>query len=97
MSEYEPERDPEPSGWAIAGVSSAAVMLMTIGIFQALAGLAAIINDDFYVVGNEYAFNLDVTGGAGSTSSSASCLFSGAGHFSQARPGRASSESSSRS
>jgi hypothetical protein len=62
MSEYEPQRDPEPSGWAIAGVSFAAVMLMTIGIFQALSGLAAIINDEFFVVGSKYAFNLDVSG-----------------------------------
>lgn len=62
MSQYEPQPDPEPSGWAIAGVSFAAVMLITIGIFEAISGLSAIIKDDFYVVGQQYAFNLDVSG-----------------------------------
>ncbi len=62
MSQYEPQPDPEPSGWAIAGVSFAAVMLITIGIFEAISGLSAIINDEFYVVGQKYAFNLDVSG-----------------------------------
>jgi hypothetical protein len=37
-------------------------MMLTIGIFQVIAGIAAIIEDDFYVVGTEYAFNLDVSG-----------------------------------
>jgi hypothetical protein len=61
VSQYEPQGR-EPSGWAIGGITFAAVMMMTIGIFQIIAGIAAIIEDDFYVVGSEYAFNLDVSG-----------------------------------
>jgi hypothetical protein len=36
-------------------------MLMMIGIFQALAGIAAIANDDRFVVTEDYVFKLDVT------------------------------------
>ncbi len=32
------------------------------GIFQAIAGLVAIIDDEFFVVTANYTFNLDVTG-----------------------------------
>jgi len=32
-----------------------------IGIFQAIAGFAAILENDFYVVGRNYAFEIDVT------------------------------------
>jgi hypothetical protein len=36
-------------------------MLTLIGVFQALAGLVAIFNDDFYVVTRNYTFDLDVS------------------------------------
>ena len=49
------------SGWAIGGITFAAVMLIIIGTFQAIAGLTAIIDDDFYVVGRNYTFELDTT------------------------------------
>ncbi|PZF81290.1 DUF7144 family membrane protein [Jiangella anatolica] len=52
---------PEPSGWAMGGVVFAATMMIMIGVFQALEGLAAIIDDDFYVVLPNYTFDLDVT------------------------------------
>jgi hypothetical protein len=39
----------------------AAVMLMMIGAFQAIQGLIALANDTFYVVGQEYIFQFDVT------------------------------------
>ena len=57
MSDY----DPQPSGWAIGGITFAATMLVVIGIFQIIAGLAAIFDDDFYVVTQNYAFDLDVS------------------------------------
>jgi len=50
-----------PSEWALTGVMFAAVMLMLVGIFQFFAGLAAIINDDFYVKTAHYTYDLDVT------------------------------------
>lgn len=56
-----PGREPELSGWASGGIGFAAVMLMLIGVFQIVAGLAAIIEDQFFVIGREYAFNLDVS------------------------------------
>jgi hypothetical protein len=36
-------------------------MLTLIGVFQVLAGLVAIFNDEFYVVARNYTFDLDVS------------------------------------
>jgi hypothetical protein len=58
MSDYTAAR---ASGWAIGGVTFASTMMILIGIFQAFAGLEAIIDDDFYVVTQNYAFDLDTT------------------------------------
>lgn len=52
---------PEPSGWAVGGMLFAATMMTMIGVFQAIMGLAAIINDDFFVLGQNYAFDVDTT------------------------------------
>jgi hypothetical protein len=52
---------PRASAWAMSGITFAASMLFVIGSFQVLAGLAAIINDEFFVKTKHYAFNLDVT------------------------------------
>ena len=60
MSEYKP-REPV-SGWAIGGLTFAATMLVLIGIFQVIAGLVAIFDDDFYVLTQNYTFDLDTTG-----------------------------------
>ena len=58
--------DPEyrrraPSGWAVGGTVFAASILILIGSFQIIAGLAGIIDDDFYVVARNYTFDLDTT------------------------------------
>ena len=50
-----------PSGWAIGGITFAVVMLAMIGIFQLIAGLVAIIDDDFYVVTQNYTFDIDTS------------------------------------
>ncbi|GAA4413397.1 hypothetical protein GCM10023168_36290 [Fodinibacter luteus] len=42
-------------------VSFAAVMLIMVGIFHAIQGLVALLNDDFFVVGREYVFQFDLT------------------------------------
>ena len=61
-TEYGPAPDPLPvSGWAVGGMIFAASMMVLLGAFQILAGIAAIANDKFYVVGRNYAFDLDVT------------------------------------
>jgi hypothetical protein len=56
-------RDPgeEVSGWAVGGTVFAGTVLMLVGVFQAIAGLVAIFDDDFYVVTRNYTFDLDVT------------------------------------
>ena len=58
MSDYTAAR---PSGWVIGGVTFASTIMILVGIFQAFAGLAAIIDDQFYVVTQNYAFDIDVT------------------------------------
>jgi hypothetical protein len=49
------------SGWAIGGITFAASMMTVIGLFQAIAGLAAILDDGPYVVAPNYVFDLDTT------------------------------------
>jgi hypothetical protein len=60
VTQYD-ERPDTPSGWAIGGITFAGVMMILIGCFQAIAGLVAIIDDDFYVVGQNYTFDIDTT------------------------------------
>ena len=52
---------PKVSGWAIGGIAFAASLLVLAGIFQTLAGLAALFDDEFFVVVGNYAFDVDVT------------------------------------
>ena len=54
-------RPPEPSGWALSGVVFAASLLTLIGCFQVIAGLAAVFDDDFFVITRNYTFDLDTT------------------------------------
>ena len=49
------------SGWAMAGVAFAATMMLIIGAFQVIAGLAAILDDEYFVRVRGYAFHLDIT------------------------------------
>jgi hypothetical protein len=60
MSERTPT-GPPVSGWAIGGIVFAATVLTIIGVFQIIAGLVAIFDDDFYVVTQNYTFDLDTT------------------------------------
>jgi len=59
MTQYETES--APSGWALGGVAFAAVLMTMLGTFEAIAGLAAILDDGFFVVGPEYTFAFDLT------------------------------------
>ena len=54
-------RRPEPSGWALGGVVFAASVLTMVGLFQVIAGLVAIFDDEFFVVAPNYTFDLDTT------------------------------------
>jgi hypothetical protein len=44
------EAPPEPTGW-VGWILFAGVMMILGGIFQAIAGLTALLNDDYFVVG----------------------------------------------
>jgi hypothetical protein len=62
MTQYDPSADrPAVSGWAVGGIAFAGVMLMMIGFFQGIAGLTAIIDDEFFIVTQNYTFDLDVS------------------------------------
>jgi hypothetical protein len=61
MAHYESPREPELSGWALGGVTFAAVLMILVGVFQAIAGLTAIIDDQFFVVTNNYTFDIDTS------------------------------------
>jgi hypothetical protein len=54
-------RDGPESGWALGGIVFAATMMVLIGGFQIIAGLVAIVDDDFYVVGANYTYDLDTS------------------------------------
>jgi hypothetical protein len=59
MSDYQAE--PPVSGFAVGGVLFAAVMMILIGIFQSIAGLTAILDDEFFVRTANYTFDIDTT------------------------------------
>jgi len=64
MTQYDPRLEGETrplSGWAMGGITFAGTMMIMLGIFQILNGIAAIANDDFFVVTRNYTFDLDVT------------------------------------
>ena len=62
MAQYESRLDAEPlSGWAIGGITFAGTIMIMVGVFQSIAGLVAIFDDDFYVITRNYTFDLDVT------------------------------------
>jgi hypothetical protein len=61
MSQYDSTREPTVSNWAVGGLTFAGTMLILIGMFQAIDGIAAIANDEFFVVGQNYTFDLDTT------------------------------------
>ncbi|TDE03388.1 DUF7144 family membrane protein [Jiangella asiatica] len=54
------ETRPAPA-WATGGLIFAATMMIMLGVFQALQGLVAIIDDDFFVVLPNYTFDLDIS------------------------------------
>lgn len=49
------------SGAAVAGSMFASVILMIVGSFQFFAGIAALVNDETFVIGSEYVFKFDTT------------------------------------
>src|SRR5689334_248461 len=60
MSEYgsAPPRQ-EVSGWAVGGLTFAGTVMLIVGFFHVITGLAAVIDDQFFVVDRHYAFDLN--------------------------------------
>ena len=52
----------EVSGWAVRFILFAGVMMIMAGAFQAMAGLVALFENEFYVTTRNYVFQLDATG-----------------------------------
>jgi hypothetical protein len=52
---------PTERAWATGLAVFAAAMMLVSGIFQALQGLAALANSEFFVVGRKYTFQFDIT------------------------------------
>jgi uncharacterized membrane protein len=66
MAQYQTDNPPaaqEPpvSGWALGAIGFAAALLTLVGAFQIIAGLTAVIDDQFYVVSRHYTFDVDTT------------------------------------
>lgn len=51
----------EPSGWAVGWIAFAAMMMLLIGCFHIIAGLVALIDDEFFVATRNYVFEFDTT------------------------------------
>ena len=49
------------SGWAMGLVTFAGALMLMAGVFQAISGLAAIFDDEFFVVTQNYVFDLDAS------------------------------------
>jgi hypothetical protein len=61
MAQYDSHPEPPVSGWAVRGITFAAVLMILVGIFQAIAGLTAIVDDAFFVVTRNYTFEIDTS------------------------------------
>ena len=51
----------QTSSWAVGFILFAAIMMIMVGVFQALQGLVAIFENEFYVATRNYLFQFDAT------------------------------------
>ena len=61
MSYETAPQESDYSSWAVGWAGFAGFMLILIGIMDVIQGLVAVVNDEFYVVGQEWVFEFDVT------------------------------------
>jgi hypothetical protein len=54
-------RADEPSGTAVGFILFAAIMMIMVGVFQAIQGLVGIFENEFYVSTRNYLFEFDAT------------------------------------
>ena len=52
----------KPNDWAIGFTGFAGVMLVLVGLFHAIVGLAGILKDKYFVVTEDYVFKLSTAG-----------------------------------
>ena len=50
-----------PSGAAVGLILFAGIMMIMVGVFQAIQGVVALFNDTFYMVGQKWVFSFNVT------------------------------------
>jgi hypothetical protein len=63
MSQSKREFEESTKGaWVMGTTAFAGIMLATLGSFQILQGLAAVLKDDVFVRGVSYSYKLDLTG-----------------------------------
>jgi hypothetical protein len=60
-SGYRAARGQETSGTAVGVILFAAIMMIMVGVFQALQGLIAIFENEFYLATRNYTFQFDAT------------------------------------
>jgi hypothetical protein len=51
----------ETSGWAVGWITFAAIMMIMHGSWNVIAGLVALFQNEFYLIGREYFLEFDVT------------------------------------
>ena len=51
----------ETPGWAVGFILFAAVMMIMVGVFEAIQGLVGIFENEFYVATRNYTFQFDAT------------------------------------
>jgi len=55
-----PRDDAVPSAWTVGFVFFAGCLMIMAGVFQMFQGLAAVLDDSFFVLGRPYAFDMSV-------------------------------------
>lgn len=61
MTQNYPTEPKTVSGWAMGGMMFAATIMVLTGAFQAITGLVAILDDQFFVAVRGYTFDIDLT------------------------------------
>ena len=56
-----PPKTTAKDSWSLGIAVFAGILMMFIGMFQMIAGFAALLNDEFYRITPHYAFKFDVT------------------------------------
>jgi hypothetical protein len=54
-------QNPAGNGFAVGVIVAAGCLLLLIGLFHIIMGLVAVVNESFYVVGQQWTFEFDVT------------------------------------